>query len=148
MEQWDKEPATVRYVGETTESIIHGKCYKAFFIEYWEAEREKLLVVDETGELDDWYLLEDFEILEDKDNVLNFNSAKVRCISQKYNGAYIVDPEFGKVCEAIAVSKDGFYLIHAGSHNYYYPPEDFEVLEDPYGVLKHRLPFLRYGLDD
>ena len=148
MEQWDKEPATVRYVGETTESIIHGKLYKALFIEYWEAEREKLIVLDETGWINNWYLLEDYEIIEDKDNVLNLYSAKVRCITHEYSRERIVCPEYGEVCEAIAVSSDGYYLVHAGSHNYYYSPEDFEVLEDSHGVLLHRLPFLRYGSDD
>ena len=145
---WDKEPATVRYLGKSTDNIVHGKCYKAFFIEYWEAERENLHVLDETGEIKYWYLMEDFEIIEDKDNVLNLYSAKVKCVTHKYSRERIVELQYGQIYEAIAVSSDGYYLVHTGSHNYYYPPKDFEVLEDPHEVLKHKLHFLWYGVGD
>jgi len=152
-----KRPAVVKFIGRPEEydisqrnDLIRGHFYLAYFVEYWETERNNVHIKNERGKIDYWYKLNDFEIIEDKDGALSLDSAVVRCIDPSYSpkNINIVDPEYGEVCEAVAISRDGYYLIHSGSHNYYYPRKDFEIIEDPKGILDphKRNYFLNYGI--
>ena len=152
-----KRPAIVRFIGDEESTMCysghelkHGHHYLAFFVEYWETERDNVYIKNDSGKIDYWYQLEDFEIVEDKDGSLELYSAKVKCINPNYSGQHIVDPEYGEVCEAVGISREGYYLVYAGSHNYYYPPDDFVIIEDPHGILnKHKRNwFIYYGWDD
>ena len=152
-----KRPAIVRFIGDEESTkcysgheLKHDHYYLAYFVEYWETERDNVNIKNDSGKIDYWYELKDFKIYEDKDGSLELYSAIVRCINPSYSRQNIVDPEYGDICEAVGISRDGYYLVYAGSHNYYYPPEDFEIMEDQHGILdKHKRNWFLYcGLDD
>ncbi|NLI93112.1 MAG: hypothetical protein GX434_13295 [Peptococcaceae bacterium] len=67
------KPALVRFKGNTNEEIIHGKIYKAYSLDYWNNELKCLYIKDETGEISGWHDLDEFEVIEDKDNVISFS---------------------------------------------------------------------------
>ena len=134
----NKKPAIVKYLGETNENLIHGKQYQAYFVEYWETERNNLHVLDESGEINYWYELEDFEIIEDKDSLLNLNEATVKCLTHRFEDDFTSCLEYGKEYKAIGRVGDE-YLIYTGSLNYFFNAGNFEVVDDSQDVLKDEI---------
>ena len=140
MERKKKKPALVKFIGDSkqyNDLVKTGDEYYAFFLEHWGNERSNLNVLDKSGDINDWYRLDDFEVIEDKDNVLNDYYAVVKCIKEDVNKD-LEAPKVGKEYQAIAVrSEDGLYLVQDESGlDYFYPPEMFEIISDPNGVLQ------------
>jgi len=147
-----KKPALVKFIGNSKEynnQVITGNEYLAFFLEHWGEKRNNLHILDESGEVNYWYKLEDFEILNDSDNVLNDLYAMVRCIKELPENDSEA-PRLDKDYKAIAKRKtDGYYLLQDESGlDYFYPPEMFEVLSDLYGVLKPYTSIIVYDFEN
>ncbi|WP_288868414.1 hypothetical protein [uncultured Parvimonas sp.] len=126
-------PAEVVYIGYSTKEFTNGKMYEAFFVEYWQGERRSLHVRNNFGEITDFNPFEDFEIVSDIDNLLNFHEAIVKCI----NDSDFSDIEYGKTYKAIGRDKNGMYLVMDESYDcYFYHSDCFEVIEDKFEILK------------
>ena len=118
----------------TASKFQKGKIYNAYFLEYWQGERDSLHVKGEDGRIDDFIPLGDFEIVEDADGVLGTNEAIVRCVSSAGDDEFGIT--FEKEYKALGVNKNGAYLIMDNSTDcYFYPPDEFETVSDPHGVL-------------
>lgn len=100
------KPATVRYNGPSNEKFSHGKCYEAFFLEYWEGERDSLHVRGNDGRVTDFNKFEDFTVISDEDNLLNDYEAIVKCVTHAYDGE-LFDLNYGSLHKAIGRDKDG-----------------------------------------
>ncbi len=137
----NKEPAIVRYDGPSDGKQTHGKftrgCYyQAFFLEYWEGERNSLHVRGDDGKITDFNKFEYFTVISDKDNLLNTYEAVVLCTTHAYDDE-LFDIKFGKTYKAIGRDKNGMYLVMDESYCcYFYEPDCFEILEDEHGILK------------
>lgn len=115
-------------------SLINGKLYNAYFLEYWQGERTGLHVKCENGEIDDYFNINDFEIISDPDGILNYNEATVRCITHRYEETGCL--EFGKTYKALGFNKKGNYLVMDNSSDcYFYSSSSFEIIKDENGVL-------------
>lgn len=97
-------PAKVRYKGDNSNKFTNNKVYDAYFIEYWQGIRNSLHVKDDTGRITDFNPLEDFEIISDPADVLNFHEAIVECISTT-NDDEIVGITIGKQYKSIGRDK-------------------------------------------
>ena len=127
-----------------------GRCYEAFFLEYWEGERNSLHVRGNDGEIHDFIPFEDFEVISDADHVLNDYEAIVRCITHDYDDE-LFDLTYGKTYKTIGRDADGMYLVMDESYCcYFYPARDFEIIEDPNDILSHQSCYYSYfsGKDD
>jgi len=67
-----KRPAIVRFIGDEEHTKVyseHGlrlnKYYLAYFVEYWETERDNIHIKNDTCKIEYWYELKDFKIIED-----------------------------------------------------------------------------------
>ena len=117
---------------DTPRNFITGNIYNAYFLEYWQGVRDSLHVKGENGIICDFLPLSSFEIIEDHDNVLNTNEATLECVI----GTNGHDLTVGKTYKAIGYNKKGAYLVMNDSGDcYFYPPKDFKILNDPFGVL-------------
>lgn len=119
--------------------FTHGKIYDAYFLEFWQGERKSLHVRGNDGKISDFNSIDDFEIIEDRDNVLNNYEAIVRCINHKFDDQ-LFDLNFGKEYRTIGIIDSdtmGFcYLVMDESYDcYFYSPEFFEIVADPYNLL-------------
>lgn len=129
------KPAIVKYIGSDSDKFINGKCYEAFFLEYWQGERDSLHVRGEDGEITAFNSFSDFEVISDEDNLLNDHETIVRCLTHQYDNL-VSGLTYGKEYKAIGRDKDGLYLVMDDSYDcYFYPPDIFEVLEDEHGIL-------------
>ena len=121
-----------------------GRCYKAYFLEYWEGKRNSLHVCGNDGEIHDFIPFEDFEVIRDADNVLNYYEATVRCITHDYDDE-LLDLTYGKTYKAIGRDADGMYLVMDESYCcYFYPAQDFEIVDDPHDILSHQSCYYSY----
>jgi hypothetical protein len=135
-------PAIVRYAGVKNEKFTPGNEYEAFFVEYWQGQRNSLHVRGNDGKITDYNSFEDFVVLSDEDNLLNDYEATVRCITDKYDDISLVS---GSVYKAIGCDKDGLYLVMDESFDcYFYPSEDFEIVCDEHGILKRQSIYYSY----
>lgn len=134
------KPAKVRFIGDDNYHEGHftrGQVYDAYFLEYWNGLRNSLHVMDNEGNIQDFKPLEDFEVLEDPDNLLSHAEAVVRCIgpTQRSRGGGVIH---GQEYIAIGRDVDGLYLVKDCSDNcFFYPPDLFEVVSDPEHILDH-----------
>ena len=143
--KWDKSPAIVRYIGNSNKQFTNGNQYEAFFLEYWQGVRNSLHVRNNSGEITDFNRFEDFEIISDEDNVLNFYEATVRCTSHQFDGVDL-ELRYGKEYKAIGCDKDGYFLVMDESYDcYFYPPEFFEIINDEHGILAQRSVYYNYS---
>ena len=127
--------AIVRYIAESTELFTQGQTYKAFFVEYWQGKRDSLHVKANDGKIHDYVHFENFEIIEDTNNVLNMYEADVKCITHDYDEE-LLELNYGQVYKAIGCDIDGLYLIMDESMDcYFYHPNCFEIIDDPHGIL-------------
>ena len=159
-----KKYATVRFIGNQNDYVSGQKCneyvyclqceknatckrnrvflfvknkeYKAYFLDYLQGERNVLEVEAEKGELINFVPLSDFEIVSDKDNVLNHSFARVKCILT--NGD--IDLTAGK--EYYALKKDdnntAYYILDNSGDCYYYPKNYFIIVDDMDNILNER----------
>ena len=108
--------------------------YKAYFLEYWEGVRNSLHVEGEDGIIQDFIPLEDFEVIEDVDNVLTLDEALVKCIV--HTAEPDLELKYGHIYKAIGQDKDGMYLVMDESYCcYFYPSDYFEIVEDEKRIL-------------
>lgn len=92
----------------------------------------------------DFNPLEDFEVMEDVDNVLNTHEATVRCITHEYDNE-LFDLTYGEKYKTIGRDQDGLYLVMDDSHDcYFYPPTCFEIVSDEYDILSHRSMYFSF----
>lgn len=146
--KWDKSPAIVRYIGNSNKQFTNGNQYEAFFLEYWQGVRNSLHVRNNSGEITDFNRFEDFEVISDKDNVLNFYEALVRCITHKYDGLKL-ELRYGKEYKAIGCDKDGYFLVMDESYDcYFYPHEFFKIINDEHSILAQRSVYYNYSGKD
>ena len=118
-----------------------GQIYEAYFLEYWQGKRTSPLVKDNSGEITNFNPLEDFEIVEDCDNVLNMKEAVVRCVTHKLDDQ-LLGIKYEREYAALGLSKKNFaeiyYLVMDESHDcYFYSAKYFEIVDDPYGLLDY-----------
>lgn len=138
------KPAIVKYIGEDCKKFSHGKEYEAFFVEYWEGNRDSLHVRGNDGRVTDFNHFEDFEVISDEDNLLNDYEAIVRCITHEYDD-YISGLTYGEEYKAIGRDKEGLYLVMDNSYCcYFYPPEEFKIVKDDHGILSRRSVYYSY----
>ncbi len=108
---WEESliPAEVIYIGNGSQKFTHGRKYEAFFLEYWEGTHTSLHVRGNDGKITDFNDINEFQIVEDKDNLLNDYEATVRCISHKYDD-FLLCIKYGEEYKAIGRDKDGMYF--------------------------------------
>lgn len=115
--------------------FIFGHLYNAYFLEYWQGERTSLHVKGEDGEVSDFNPIEDFEIIEDCDNVLNTHEAIVRCNTHDYDED-LFELTYGHEYKAIGFDSNGMLLVMDECHDcYFYPRDVFEIIDDKWCVL-------------
>ena len=142
------KPAIVRYIGTSDEQFTNGQTYEAFFVEYWEGERNSLHVRGNNGRVTDFNPLEDFEIISDEDNLLNFNEATVRCITHEFDDL-LSGVTYGEEYKESGRDKDGMYLVLDDSNCcYFYPASDFEIVADEHNILSRRSVYYSYNGGD
>lgn len=147
-EKKNMHPAIVRYKGRKIKKFTPGKSYEAYFVEYWEGKRNSLHVRGDDGRITDFNPLEDFDIISDEDNLLNDYEAIVRCKTHEYED-YISGLIYGKDYKAIGRDREGLYLVMDESYCcYFYPPDVFEILDDPHGILTRRSVYYSYNGGD
>ena len=145
---WQKRPAIVRHIGTGNQDFTFGKQYEAFFLEYWQGERNSLHVRNDSGVIFDFNPFEDFEVIADEDNVLNLHEAIVRCRTHKYDDM-IDGLRFGKEYKAIGRDKDGLYLVMDESYDcYFYPADIFDIVSDEHDILSHRSVYYNFKGQD
>lgn len=139
-------PAKVRYKGDNSNKFTNNKVYDAYFIEYWQGIRNSLHVKDDTGRITDFNPLEDFEIISDPADVLNFHEAIVECISTT-NDDEIVGITIGKQYKSIGRDKDGLFLVMDNSFDcYFYPPDCFKIISDEFGILQKQSIYYSFNI--
>lgn len=135
------KPAIVKYIGETNEKFTHGRCYEAFFLEYWEGERDSLHVRGNAGAVTDYNKFADFTVLSDEDNLLNEYEAIVRCVTHEFEDE-LFGLNYGCEYKAIGVDENGRFLVMDESACcYFYDPDCFEIIEDKHEVLRNRIVY-------
>ncbi len=138
MEKYSKIPAKVRYIGPSSEEFTQGEVYHAYLLEYWQGKRDSLHVKGNSGRISDFNPFEDFEVVEDDDDVLNLHEATVRCVTHRYD-EMVTGLKFGREYKAIGRDRDGLYLIMDESFDcYFYPPEIFDIVSDEHDLLSHQ----------
>ncbi|RQD71340.1 MAG: hypothetical protein D5S00_02315 [Tindallia sp. MSAO_Bac2] len=85
------KPAIVKYEGKTTKEKINGRSYKAYALDYCNNELKCLYIKDETGEITGWHDFDEFDVLEDIDNVVNPETLGKAIV--RYKGKSIVTKE-------------------------------------------------------
>ncbi len=145
-DKWDENiiPAKVKYIGADSKKFTTGQLYDAFFLEYWGDKRDSLHVRGNDGRIDDFNHFEEFEVIEDKQNLLNDYEATVRCVTHRYDKE-LFDLLYGKEYKAIGRDWKGLYLVKDDSGDcYFYGPDNFEIIDDPHGILKQRSMYYGY----
>ena len=99
-----------------------GQEYKAYFLDYCQGKRDVLEIEAENGEILSFVPLCDFEIVSDKDNVLNNNYFLVKCIEDN-----VKDLTKNKVYKALKENDKCYYVLDNSFDCYYYPKEYFEI---------------------
>lgn len=116
------KPAQVVYKGPDEKNMTYGKTYEAYFIEYWQGERCSLHVRDDSGKITDFHPLEDFEIISDPEDILNFHEAVVECCTHNLDHDFH-GLKFGNKYKAIGRDRNGMYqVMDESSDCYFYPP--------------------------
>lgn len=135
---YNKKPAIVKFVGkESRGQFTYGKEYEAYLLEYWQGKRINLHARGDDGKITYFNTFESFEVISDEDNVLNLYEAVVECITHRFDDE-LLDIKYGKRYKAIGRDKDGMYLVMDESHDcYFYPPQDFKIIEDEHGILDY-----------
>jgi len=116
------------------------KIYEAFFLEFLQGDRVSLYVRTDSGQIEHFVHIDDFEVIEDPDNVLNKFEAIVRSKKDCREGT-IFGIIKGKEYRAIGLgrnilSSDLAYFVMDESHdNYYYPSDLFDIISDPNAIL-------------
>lgn len=108
-----------------------NKKYKAYFLDYCQGVRDVLDVETETGEVESFIPLSDFQIISDEDDVLSEKYAVVECINANNHE----DLTEGKQYQALKQKGDCFYVLDNTSDCYYYSKNLFKVVEDKDGIL-------------
>jgi hypothetical protein len=156
MSAYNKKPAIVRFIGNALKYknltpnkdffiLINGNIYEAYFLEYWEGERDALHIKCEDGIIRYFIDFSDFEIVSDEDNVLNDYEAIVRCILKQSEDSNL-DLTLDKKYKVIGRDKDGMYLVMDDTYCcYFYKPELFEIISDPYGILIEQSIYYSYN---
>ena len=98
---------------------------KLFLRYYCQGKRDVLDIEAENGEILSFVPLNDFEIVSDKDNVLNNDYFLVKCIEDN-----VKDLTKNKVYKALKENDKCYYALDNSFDCYYYPKEYFEKDRD------------------
>lgn len=136
--------AKVKYMGAKEKNLTPDKIYDAFFVEYWQGTRNSLHIRDDSGQITDFHPREEFEIIEDPDDVLTLKEAIVECITNRFDGELFgIRP--GKQYKAIGRDRNGMFLVMDESLDcYFYPSDFFVVVEDEHGILERKSIYYSY----
>ena len=110
---------------EVTLYFIKGQEYKAYFLDYCQGERNVLDIEAENGEILSFVPLCDFEIVSDKENILNDDYFLVKCIKDN-----VKDLTKNKVYKALKESDKCYYVLDNSFDCYYYLKEFFEIYNE------------------
>ena len=123
-----------------------GKEYEAFFVEYWQGVRNSLHVRNNFGNIVDFIPFEDFIVVSDLDGVLTMDEAIVRCITHRFDDIdTLLGLNYGHEYRAVGMDIDGNYLVMDESYDcYFYPNTDFEIVDDPHGLLSRKSVYYSY----
>lgn len=135
---YNKKPAIVRYIGKKeNDEFSYGKEYQAYFLEYWQGERNSLHARGNSGKITDFNPFEDFEIVLDEDNVLNTYEAIVECRTHNFDNE-LFGIKYGKQYRALGRDKNGMFLVMDESFDcYFYHGCYFEIVDDEYNLLSN-----------
>ena len=142
-------PAIVKYTGnelndDDNGQFTVGKEYEAFFVEYWQGVRNSLHVRNNFGDIVDFIPFEDFIVVSDQDGVLTMDEAIVRCITHRLDDIQL-GLNYGHEYRAVGMDIDGNYLVMDESYDcYFYPKTDFEIVDDPRGLLSRISVYYSY----
>lgn len=137
-------PAKVKYNGKATKRFTPGRIYDAYLVEYWQGVRNSLHVKGNDDKITDFNSLEDFEIVEDIDDVLNLNEAIVECITHDFdNESFCI--KYGQQYKAIGMDREGLYLVMDDSFDCrFYRAECFKIIDDKHEILKSKSIYYSY----
>ena len=140
-----KHAAIVRFVdspnkyynGEAT--LTNGKHYNALFTEFFGIKRSNLWIINDLGEAEYFYELEDFEVISDPDGVLKDHRATLKCIKD------ITGITLGKKYRAIGKNTTDYLICDDWLKTTFFPKEYFEILEDVDGILSDEYEAYNWG---
>lgn len=132
-----KRPAKVKYNGEPSNEFDIDGIYNAYFVEYWQGTRNNLNVRNKLGEIVNFVDLADFEIIEDRFGVLRTGEAIVKAKKSSDAGLSGVtkDREYRAIGLGIQHHHPYYLVLDNCYDNYFYPPDWFDIISDPDGVL-------------
>lgn len=103
-----------------------GQEYKAYFLDYCQGKRDVLEVEAENGEILSYVPLSDFEIVLDKDKVLEDSYFVVKYVNP-IEGDFLTPNKKYKVLK-IDRNNKLYYVLDNSGECYYYPKEFFKVI--------------------
>ena len=111
--------------------FIKGENYKVFFLDFCQGIRDVITIEDSHGEKLDFVPLEDFQIIDDRYEILKDKRAIVKCIVER------PDLTLGKEYIALKEHKNKYYVLDDSKDCYYYEKELFTVVEDKHMLLEN-----------
>ena len=111
--------------------FIKGERYKAFFLDFCQGVRDVLEIEDANGEKLDFVPLEDFQVIDDKYDILQDKRAFVKCIAKR------PDLTLGEKYIALRLDENNnsYYVLDNSKDCYYYDKKLFIVVEDKHMIL-------------
>lgn len=140
-----KHAAIVRFIDDPNKyyngdrTLTNGKHYNALFVEFFGIKRNNLWIINDLGEKEYFYQLEDFDIIKDIDEVLSDKRATLLC-----NKSELGITE-GKKYRAIGKNETDFLICDDRLQTTFFPKELFEILEDEHNILSD--DFIAYNWD-
>lgn len=101
----------MRYDDPSTEEFTQVEVYSAYLLEYWKRKRDSLHVKGNSNKISDFKPFEEFEIVEDDDEVFNLHEVTVRCVTHRYD-EMVTGLKFGREYKAISRDRDGLNFGH------------------------------------
>ena len=135
---WDPKTDIFREYDEYS-YFDKGKIYEAFFLEFLQGDRISLYVRANSGNIEHFVHIKDFEVIEDSDNVLNMFEAIVRSKEDCREGTIFGIIE-GQEYRAIGLGRNifsnlAYFVMDESYDNYFYPSELFDIISDPNEIL-------------
>lgn len=108
-----------------------GQEYKAYFLDYCQGERNVLDIEAENGEILSFVPLSDFEIVLDKDKVLEDFYFVVKYVKSIEGDFLTPNLTLNKKYKVLKIDKKNklYYVLDNSGDCYYYPKEFFQIVE-------------------
>lgn len=116
--------------------FLKGKEYRAYFLDYCQGERNVLEVAGENDRLETFIPISDFEIISDDYQILQDKYAIAKCVKSNGQMDLTLNKNY-KILKKLP-NKNHFYVLDDSCDCYYYPSDNFEIIEDKYGLLKDK----------